>query len=270
MTELSYSEKLKNFPSVNYTSLYESTDRRKYMQGQFDHYGITKTNVYLTERFNKISSMINVTGSGSLMKEVVIQMGTIISHLNLLRNWYVSTDEEYAIFCEDDVSFESIDHWNFTWDDFVQHLPADWNGVQLTKVQMPYCNPEGESNLKIKLTRGRWWGAYSLFRRSYVKILLDRTCQGYNSYNLDSIDIYGVPYGPIIENLLYLQTAGVYNFPMLVENANFGTTFENKVVITEGADLANDSQYWSHRLVAEQWRLNGATLDFKDAMIVLN
>lgn len=270
MTKLTYTEKLKNFPSVNYTSLYESVDRRKFMQDQFDHYGITKTNVYLTERFNKISNYVQVTGTGLGMPEVHNQMGTIISHLNLLRNWYVSTDEEYAIFCEDDVSFESIKHWNFTWDEFVQHLPEYWNGVQLTKVQMPYCNPAGELNLALKLTRGRWWGAYSLFRRSYVKLLLDRTCHGYNTYILDSIDIYGELYGPIIENLLYLQSWGIYNFPMLVENANLSTTFENKVVITEGAEVANDSQYWSHRVVAEQWRLNGATLDFKDAMIVLN
>jgi len=214
--------------------------------------------------------MIDITGSGRFMKEVVVQMGTIISHLNLLRNWYVSTNEEYAIFCEDDVSFQSIDHWNFTWDEFVQHLPADWNGVQLTKVQMPYCNPAGEPNLAIKLTRGRWWGAYSLFRRSYVKLLLDRTCHGYNTYNLDLIDIYGDQYGPIIENLLYLQAPGIYNFPMLVEHDKLGTTFENKVVITEGAEVANDAQYWSHRVVSQQWRLNGPTLDFKDAMIVLN
>jgi GR25 family glycosyltransferase involved in LPS biosynthesis len=266
MAELSYSEKLKNFPSVNYTSLRESTDRRKYMQDQFDHYGITKTNVYLTERFEKISNCIQVTGTGLSMSEVHTQMGTIISHINLLRNWYVSTDEEYAIFCEDDVSFESIKHWNFTWNEFVHNLPEHWNGVQLTKVMMPYCNPNGDPNLSLKITRGRWWGAHSLFTRSYVKLLLDKVCRGYNSYQLDSIYLDGVPYGPIIENLLYLQCGGVFNFPMLFEDASFDTTYRHKHKITVGADTANDSQYWSHRLVAEQWRTNGATLDFKDAM----
>jgi GR25 family glycosyltransferase involved in LPS biosynthesis len=266
MAELSYSEKLKNFPSVNYTSLRESADRRAYMQNQFDHYGITKTNVYLTERFDKISDYVRVTGTGLSTPGVHAQMGTIISHINLLRNWYISTDEEYAIFCEDDVSFESIKHWNFTWDEFVQNLPEYWNGVQLTKVMMPYCNPAGDPNLSLKITRGRWWGAHSLLRRPYVKVLLDRVCQGYNSYQLDSIYLDGVPYGPIIENLLYLQMGGIFNFPMLFEDASFDTTYKNKNKITVGVETANDSQYWSHRLIAEQWRTNGATLNLKDAM----
>jgi GR25 family glycosyltransferase involved in LPS biosynthesis len=266
MTELSYSEKLKGFPSVNYTSLRESVDRRAYMQNQFDHYGITKTNVYLTERFEKIANNVQVTGTGLHNPEVPTQMGTIISHINLLRNWYVSTDEEYAIFCEDDVSFESIKHWNFTWNEFVQNLPESWNGIQLTKVIMPYCDPAGDPNLSLKITCGRWWGAHSLFTRPYVKLLLDNVCRGYNSYHLDLIDINGVLYRPIIENLLYLQATRVYNFPMLFEDASFDTTFKNKNKITVGVERANDAQYWSHRLVAEQWRSKGATLDFKYAM----
>ncbi len=269
MIELSYSQKLKNFPSVNYTSLRESIDRQLYMKHQCNHYGITKSNVYLTERFAKIANHVEVTGTGLVMPEVHSQMGTIISHINLLRNWYVSTDEEYAIFCEDDVSFESIKHWNFTWDEFVQHLPEHWNGVQLTKVMMPYCNPEGDPNLTLKLTRGRWWGAHSLFRRSYVKTILDKVCTGYNSYQLDTIDIGGVPYGPIIENLLYLQAGGVFNFPMLIENSSLGTTFINKTTITPGVTNANDSQYWSHKLIAEQWRLNGSMLDLAQAMTLI-
>jgi hypothetical protein len=99
-----------------------------------------------------------------------------------------------------------------------------------------------------------------------VKLLLDNVCRGYNSYQLDSIYLDGVPYGPIIENLLYLQAGGVFNFPMLFEDASFDTTYRGKNKITVGADTANDSQYWSHRLVAEQWRTHGASLDFKDAM----
>lgn len=266
MTELSYSQKLKNFPSVNYTSLRESTDRRLYMQRQFDHYGITNTNAYLTERFEKITNHVQVLGTGLVMPEVHTQMGTIISHVNLLRNWYVSTDEEYAIFCEDDISFGSIQYWNFTWDEFIQRLPEHWNGVQLTKVMMPYCNPNGDPNITLKLTRGRWWGAHSLFRRSYVKTILDAVCKGYNSYQLDTIDIGGVAYGPIIENLLYLQAGGVFNFPMLFEDASFNTTYKNKTTITPGVANANDSQYWSHKLIAEQWRLNGSMLDMAQAM----
>jgi hypothetical protein len=85
---------------------------------------------------------------------------------------------------------------------------------------------------------------------------------------LDSIYIDGVPYGPIIENLLYLQSDGIFNFPMLFEDASFDTTYTHKNKITAGVAKANDAQYWSYHLIAEQWRANGATLDFKDAMTV--
>ena len=266
MSALFFKEKLKNFPSVNYTSLRESTDRRLYMQYQFDCYGLTETNVYIADRFNKISSQVQVTGTSLTLPEVHSQMGCITSHLNLMRNWYVSTDEEYAIFCEDDTSFESIKYWNFTWDDFVQNLPEGWNGVQLRKILMPYCNPDGEPALKLKLTRGRWWGTCSLFKRSYVKAILDATCRGYNSYVLDSINISGTWYAPIIENLLYLQRGAIYNFPMFVEESNFATTYINKKTITEGVDRSNDSQYWSDQLVQKEWKTVGPTLDFRDAM----
>jgi hypothetical protein len=257
---LSYSEKLKNFPSVNYTSLRESVDRRKFMQDQFDHFGITKTSVYQTERYTEISDYVKCTGTGVVNDAVTSQLGTMISHLNLMRNWYVSTNEDYAIFCEDDVSFESIKYWNFTWEDFVEHLPENWECIQLTKVMVP-CDAgcKGSKEFNLKLTWGRWWGAYSLMKRSYVKKILDKTCIGYNEYCFDII--YGdIDYEPIIENLLYIGMATVYNFPMLVEQREFNTTFFYK------NETATTSQEWSHHFVLEEWQTNGKTLDLDYAM----
>jgi hypothetical protein len=257
---LSYEEKLKNFPSVNYTSLRESVDRRKFMQEQFDRFGITNTSIYITERYTEIADYVKCTGSGSDNQWVTLQYGTIISHLNLMKNWYVSTNEEYAIFCEDDVSFESIEHWNFTWDEFVERLPNDWECIQLTKVVAP-CTSAGDSELKIKLKWGRWWGSYSLIKRDYVKRLLDKTCIGYNEYHLDTI--WGdMEYEPIIENLLYLGVGTVYNFPMLVEHKEIPTTFLHKL------ETSNESQELSHKFILEEWRTRGRTLSIDEVMTI--
>ena len=251
---LSYGDKLKNFPSVNYISLNESENRRKFMQFQFDYFGITNTSVYKTERYTEISDY--VICAGDVNNIVKSQLGTIISHLNLLRNWYVSTKEEYAIFCEDDVSFESIIYWNFTWDEFLQYLPDNWQCVQLSRVVAP-CGSDGHNDLKLKLKPGRWWGSYSLIKRDYVKKILDRTCIGYNKYQLDTIQS-DIEYEPIIENLLYIGLGLAYNFPLLIENPNLSTTFLSK--------HQNKSQEWSHYFILKEWKNYGRTLDLKNAM----
>jgi len=245
--------KTENFPSVNYTSLRESTDRRQFMEEQLQRYGITKSSSYITERFTDIKD--NIIYHGKFAHEVTSQLGSIISQLNLMRNWYNSTNEEYAIFCEDDASFESIDYWSFTWNEFMQHLPNDWECVQLVRMISPFT-PNSDDLSKIDLRAGRWWGTHSLMRRSYVEKLLKKTCIGFNEYNLYVDEIHT----PWIENLLYLNVGMLYNIPMIVESDKFTTVFHNK---EQQADL---SQFQSHQAVRELWRTQGPTLTVQEIM----
>jgi hypothetical protein len=144
--------KLENFPSVNYISLYESTDRRDFMECQMKYFGIKRVNRYLTERFINLHD-IEITG---YYTDTVLHLGTIVSQLNLMRNWYNSCNDPYAIFCEDDISFESINYWNFTWNEFVENLPNDWGCVQLMRIVSPW-HDNAEQELQIDLRSGRWW-----------------------------------------------------------------------------------------------------------------
>lgn len=248
-------EKLQNFPSVNYISLYESVDRRQYMENQLNALGIDRTNAYISERFNKLSN-INITGP--FVHEVTTQFGTIIAHLNVMRNWYNSCNEPYAIFCEDDVSFESVNYWNFTWNEFMEHLPKDWECVQLMRLISPWNN-DSEQFLKIKLHEGRYWGAHSLMRREYVKKILDKTCIGINEYYCEVWE-NNVAITPIIENLLFIGVGKVYNIPLLIENLRFNTTFENRPA------SSTSSQESSHRTVLNEWNNTGNLLNIKDIM----
>lgn len=257
---LFYQDKLTNFPSVNYTSLHESVARRKFMKDQFEYFGITKTSTYQTERYTEISKNVKFTGTGIKHEYVILQLGTILSHLNLLRNWYVSTNEDYAIFCEDDISFESIRYWNFTWDEFIQNLPKNWECIQLTKVLSPY-SPTSVSELQLKIQKGRWWGSHSLMKRSYVKKILDKTCIGYNEYRLDVIK-GDIDYAPIIENLLFVGLGEVYNFPMLIEANNLSTTFLYKPANSD------ESQVLSYQYILKEWQTCGKDLDIKSALSV--
>jgi hypothetical protein len=119
--------KLENFPSVNYTSLYESIDRRDFMESQMKYFGIKRVNSYLTERFINLYD-IEITGYHI---DQITHLGAIVSQLNLMRNWYNSCNEPYSIFCEDDISFESIHYWNFTWNEFIENLQLHYPDIPM-------------------------------------------------------------------------------------------------------------------------------------------
>jgi len=249
--------KLENFPSVNYTSLYESVDRRDFMEGQMKYFGIKRVNRYLTEKFINLHD-IEITGH---YIDTILHLGTIVSQLNLMRNWYNSCNEPYAIFCEDDISFESIHYWNFTWNEFIENLPSDWGCVQLMRIVSPWPE-DAEQQLQIDLRPGRWWGSHSLMRREYVKGLLEKTCVGINKYHLE-VWQDNIVLQPIIENVLFLMDVGnVYNIPFLIEDARFNTTFDSK------SSDSHQCQVRSHRAILNQWKTKGSILNIKDIMTI--
>jgi hypothetical protein len=257
---LTIEQKLKNFPSVNYTSLSESVDRREFMRQQFAHYGI-KSNQYVTERFGIIADSVKFSGNGIDDAMVQSQFGSIVSHVNLLRHWYQTTNEEYAIFCEDDVSFESINYWNFTWQEFIQALPTNWECVQLTRVTSMLDVPPEVNQLLLELRMGYWWGAYYMMKRTYVKKLLENICVGFNEYRLD-ISHDGL--FPIIETLLFrnIHKEIVYSFPLLIESDQFQTTFYGNRI------SHRVEQEFSHKTILNQWINHGSSMDLHRAMIL--
>jgi hypothetical protein len=225
------------------------------MNSQLDYFGIKSSSVYLTQRFSTIADHIHCTGPHIAVVDQ--QLGTVISHLNLMRNWYVSTDEPYAIFCEDDIDFVSINHWNFTWDDFMANLPADWECIQLMRMVSPWGD-HAVQELQLDLRWGRWWGSHSLMRRSYVKKLLERSVTGYNRYHLE-IWANDCSLMPITENVLFVGAGTVYNFALLIETDRFRST------ISSAGSVNN--QMPSHVVILDQWRTHGANLNIVQALV---
>jgi hypothetical protein len=225
------------------------------MQNQFDYFGITKSNYFLTDRFLNISQYSIIEPEYVANSAAPFQLAVILSHLNMLRHWYISTNEEYAIFCEDDISFESAYYWNFTWDEFIENLPSDWECVQLMRSIDDF--DVALHSLELNLAHGRWWGSHSLMRRSYVKKILDRYFRGYNHYFLEVFtnDKY---YDIIVENILFVvPDSHVYNFPMLIENINFNSTY------LSGDQTIPAHMVRSHQIIIDLWKTQGSNFDIK-------
>ncbi len=89
--------KLKNFPHVYYFNLDNRTDRRKYMEDQFERWNITDyTRVsgtkYLASKKDEWKHLIVDYENFNLLVPIA---ANAISHLSFLKDWHKNTDDGY-------------------------------------------------------------------------------------------------------------------------------------------------------------------------------
>lgn len=237
--------KLKDFPSINFISIEESEDRRKFLYQQFEEYGLTNITPHIYKRYNDddhkiIGGPLELHSSGR---------GPVTSHLKAIKEWYQNTDEPYTFFCEDDLSFESVKYWNFTWSEFFSRLPSDWSCIQLCLVReemflfSDYGSGPGEIRMRLRYYDD-WSGCAYLISRKHAKNLIDNYYP--NDYiileymgidKMERVEQKSSYYFllPQIENLIYSYFVKgdngyqIYSFPLFLENTNmFQSTWVNR------------------------------------------
>jgi len=234
-----HQSKLNNFPSVYYVSLEECVDRRNELENQFRKYDIVPKSI-ISKRFKDSNDV--VTG------KYVYQLndgtkGCCVSHLKSIKDWYDTTDENYAFFCEDDLSLDTVPCWDFTWEEFVESIPEDADCVQLFTIRDEY------DTFEIRERYWNDWGATAyILTRDYAKKLID-TYIKQDSYHLEIPDHDIMP---LIENILFASVGKTYTVPLFVENINHDSTFVG------GDDDVNNGQktnhYISHKKVLDWWK----------------
>jgi len=226
--------KLQNFPRTYYMSLEESVDRQKNLTDQFKQYGITPIPI-ISKRFSESNDKV----TGKYLHQLNDgTKGCAISHLKAIRKWYETTDEDYAFFCEDDLSLETVQYWNFTWEEFIASIPEDAECVQLLTIRNDF------ESFSIRDRLWNDWGATAyIITRDYAKKLID-------NYIKDDIFHLQVPNSdimPLIENILFTNLGKSYTIPLFVENIEFDSTFS-----TEQDNDVNDGQKNNHRIANEK------------------
>ena len=260
--EITTEEKLKNFPSVNFISIEESEDRRKVLYQQFEKYGITNITPHIYKKYrdeeHKIieGPLVNHNGKGP-----------VTSHLKAIKEWYENTDEPYTFFCEDDLSLNTVKYWNFTWNEFFNSLPENWNIVQLCLIREDmfiFFNPEVKFRHRFLCD---WSACAYLITRKHAENLIK------NYYPDDCIHLeykgtdkefreneYSSFWFllPQVENMVYSSFGGGnFVFPLFVENI-FEPTWRN-------------DETWINRKcrneILEWWESKGSNKTLNDLML---
>ena len=225
--------KLKNFGPLYYINLDEQPERDAAMQSMCNYWELNPTRI---SAFDGRNSSLNHILEGS--HDIGIssgEVGCVTSHLKAIKQWYETTDTPYAIFAEDDVSFDTARFWKFTWDEFVEKLPYDWDVVQLAII-----NP----GVVYASMHARWVNDFStacfMVTRHHAKKLIDHHCVG-DKFRLDQ----GVKPRPVADDLIY-NCGRTYAIPLFHYKIEMGSSIhpEHIEVFHKG----------SHEGILSHWR----------------
>ena len=126
---------------------------------------------------------------------------------------FLKTDAPYAIMMEDDCDLDLVKFWNFSWKDFIAHLPFDWDVVQLAII----CTGDLHVHLHKRFVNDFSTACY-IITRYHAEKLVRYHCRG-DKYKLDM----GVKPRPVADDLIY-NCGNTFAIPLLMYKIQLGSS----------------------------------------------
>lgn len=235
--------KLETFPNIYALVLdgEEGKDRRESFIKKAKELNLNY-HIYKTKRYPKCNTIIE----GNIYDHISFQyphqdkttLAVTANHLKMIRYWLKTTDsnEEWAVFCEGDISFETVKYWPFKWGDLMGKLPND------TKVlQMCVITNTLDYDLNItKRTHLHWGANIYLLSREYAEVLIKRYCTvDDNTFNMSTVNLPLGAWGPCLpEDVLFINNNfkssppwiddnGFYICPLFIEDIKHPSYFKD-------------------------------------------
>jgi|TARA_A100001388_G_scaffold276460_1_gene264266 hypothetical protein len=217
--------KLRNFPHVYYVNLDNRTDRKEYMEKQFEFWRLDFTRVssskYAASKAKEWGAD-KVTGKVTGMPAYVV--GNAVTHLEFMKDWLNTSTDPWLLLMEDDYDLNLFQYWNFNWDYLMNRIPYDWDCLQIgyesTKFIPFFLHP------KLNHT---YFGPVIL-QRDYVEKILDLHSDG-DKWNFEKV-LGDKKFNKSAGTVDYFigHTGRTYCIPLITTNDTL-TSGENGVMI---------------------------------------
>lgn len=232
--------KLKNFPHIYYVNLDNRIDRRTYMEDQFNYWKLEFTRISGTKF---LASNLEEWGlkyiSGSVSGIPAYALGNAVTHLEFMKEWITTKNEEYLLLMEDDYDLNLLEYWNFDWNYLMNRLPYDWDCIQLgfeSHEFIPFF-------LHPKL-RHSYFGPV-MMTRDYVEKILDLHCKG-ERYKFDkTVAIDKFNKSSVTVDYFIGHTGRTYSIPLITTN--------NRLLSTEYGLEFNRAHHKKSRCAYYYW-----------------
>jgi len=217
-------KKLNGLNLVNCISLESSKDRQEKTINEFNKFEV---NVKVIQAYDgRVTDYQNnpIVQGLYLHQMDSGAIATVLSHLKAIKDWYNTTNEDYGVFCEDDMLISNSNNWLFNWNDVINNLPKNWKAIQLYVIK-----DVKESDMKLNIRKWDNWacGIYIL-SRTYAKKIIDKY------YPNDTFILINDNLIPLVENIIYgPENKDIYTLPLFTEDTSFKSTFYPKFSDTE-------------------------------------
>jgi GR25 family glycosyltransferase involved in LPS biosynthesis len=236
--------KLKNFYPVYVINLKRREDRKLYIQNLFLENEID--NYQFIEAFDVKDNIEHIYHAKNQKEEIASPslMATSASHLKAIEHWLNTSETDYAIICEDDISFDTVNYWNFTWKEFIDEIKFYWDIIQLS-----ICY--SSSNLNYKLQKKKdsdfFYGAQCyIIKRNYAKTILKKyLVEGKYNFDFPALEIISDA------KLLYGHSDHVFVTSLFSEN----TKLNNDNVYPDPGN-----PHYEKEKIINFWKTNNLTL----------
>jgi hypothetical protein len=243
-------EKMFNlFSPVRIVNFEDHIDRRQKIKAQLTKHKIKNYEICISTKITDDSAVV----SGKYLKDLsIISAKVAVSHLRIIKEWYENKNDPYLIVLEDDISFETCTWWNFTWREFIENLPTNWDCIQLGGIS------DNLQDVKLIKRQDDIWSVMAyMITRAYAKKIIDLYCRG-SEFLLEIPDSNIQPH---IENLIY-HSNNTYFIPLFVENINFNSTITDRIDIEKHQTIHTVS----YNAILNWWKSNGKKKNIKDLL----
>lgn len=229
-------KKLKGIGPILWINLDTEVDRQKHMMDLFNFYEIENTRI----------SAVDARGSNDVsdllvgrFPELVSQgeLGCTMSHLKAIKHFYYETDLDYIIICEDDIVFDTVPYWPFTWNGFMSQVPYDWDVLQ--------CAITSTKNLRANLHPrliNDFCAAFYVITRHHAEKVIKLHCRG-DKYRLDQ----NLKPRAVSEEIIY-NTGRTYSMPLFVYRYDFDSGIhQDHIEIFHKNNVDGVLNFWKNR-----------------------
>lgn len=226
--------KLESFGPIYVINLKDRKDRKDFMLKQFKSHGI-KDFTFIDAINGNTHNMESDVIKFDTLTLTMPELGASMSHLIAIKTWLETSDSDHAIIMEDDVSFETVEYWDFNWSEFLKNINKKYDILQMCIIHNININ----TNTHLKEINDWSAGAY-LIKREYAEKLIKK-------HYLDNKFNFYLDKKSVADFLVY-YTAKTYSTPLFVTNLKLNSSInQNHILQSHTRSYNQITEFWKSK-----------------------